>query len=224
MMSKIRTPFFRYYEGKYRERNRIVDHFPNRGQLYLEPFAGSGNVYYEFKRRKPKFDGYWLNDCQPFLQNLEICKMGQFPVVADRETYDKWAATDTPESDVLARAITYNGWGYWAGFIGEQSYNRDSLLESVFLAQPMLKTVTITCMSWDEIDYTGFTEADFLYFDPPTRKSTQPRISEYHLVELLHSAKFRWALTHPSDSWYNNELTRFKHTLISNKLYLWKNF
>jgi len=227
-MSKVRCPSFRYHEGRARERRQIVDCFPSRGHVYFEPFAGAGNVFYEVQNRNLQYDEFVLSDCQPFLLDVLRCKMGQFPVTASRKVFEQWAATDTPEASVLARAITYGGKGYQAGFIGSLAYNRDSLLESVWSAKTMLKRAAITADKWDVYDYSKFVKDDLIYFDPPSRMNNYDRIigdiNHDALIDvLLRNCYFRWVITHKPDKWYENRLgSRF--IVLDGPLYLWRNF
>lgn len=218
-MARIKTPAFNYPDGKAKYRHRIVDQFPKRGRVYCEPFAGAGNVFYEACSRGLSYDEWFLNDHMPFLVNLTLCKMGQFPSIVNRKVFEKWAITNTPEADVLARAITYNGWGYQAGFIGSTAYNRGRLLNAVWAAKTMLKKAVITADDWDTINYHSFTSADFVYFDPPTRDFDCVK-----LVEVLHEAKFNWLLTRQASVWLTSELGCFQHLPGGPGFDIWKNF
>jgi len=225
---KVRCPSFRWHEGRARERQQIVDLFPKNGRSYIEPFAGSGNVFYEVINRRLHFKDYCLNDTQSFLFDVERCKMGQFPVTVSRKSYEEWKKTDTPESRVLARAITYGGKGYFAGFIGVNGYNRDTLLEAVWLARSMLKKAFLKKRDWSEFNYPAFGSFDFIYFDPPSRTDDQGKlaglIDHEALVRLVRHASFKWVLTHKPSGYYAARLQDYGYTSLGLSLGAWRNF
>jgi site-specific DNA-adenine methylase len=223
----MRVPSFRYYDGRAKERIKIVDYFPSQGKIYLEPFAGAGNVFFEVRQRRLRYDEWWLNDISSFLSDVTDCRLNAFPSVVERETFDWWKDQNTPESRVLERAISYGGRGYFSGFIGSNSYNRDSILESCWLARSALYGTVITHYDWETISWNNFDSSDFVYFDPPTYATSTkayPPISHQRLLDLLNTAKFKWCLTGVPNYLYTQDLKFKTNEIISRDLEIWLNF
>jgi hypothetical protein len=60
-MQRVQLP---YAGGKGPLAPRIVSFLPRRGRIYLEPFAGRANIFWEAVHQGLKFDGWWSNDLQ----------------------------------------------------------------------------------------------------------------------------------------------------------------
>lgn len=226
-MAKIRVPSFRFHDGRAKERISITHFFPKGGDRYFEPFAGAGNVFFEAYKRRLDFKYWLLNDTHPFLNDLTRCRLNEFPSIVDRECFDSWAKSQYPEAEVLARAISYGGKGYHAGFIGSNSYNRDSFLESCWVARSILKHIDLQNHDWQYFDYDAYDGSDFLYFDPPqyampTKAYTQ--IKHKDLINLLKKASFLWCLTGVPNDLYSKDLHAVTTGLINKKIQIWTNY
>ena len=227
VIMRVKIPAFMYNEGRALTRRVIVDHFPLSGDRYVEPFTGSGNVFYEARSRKLAFGLWHLNDTNTFLSDLQECNLLSFPSKVDRDVFNNWKETDTPESRVFARAVSFNGWGYEHGFIGAQGYDRGSFLESCWLARTQLKTAKIYCSPWTYLPLSRLRERDFVYFDPPINFNIGPDDTDgcQHgkLMDKIDVARFKWVLTHRPNALYDRRLADYERIQIFDNLTLWKN-
>lgn len=204
-MSK--TPSFRYMGGKSRLRKWLLSYFPKTGRKYIEPFAGLGNVFFQ-ARKDLDFEEWHLSDIDVsfFVAMLEA-NLDDLPDKVSRSDFLMWRDANNSISKIIESKITFAGKGYRAGFDGGHEshppYNGKLHRAICEEAKRLLVNVKIESVSWNKRDYTGLTQHDFVYFDPPYfgTKASYPNIDHAELVDLLNAATFRWAL-----SGYDNEL------------------
>ncbi len=115
----MKIPTFRYQGGKARIRARLVELFPRSGGLYVEPFAGRGNVFF-LARTCLSFDGWILNDLNSveFLTALIQANLEDLPQGVSREEFERIRYEDSPVSRILEPIITFCGKGYRYGYSG----------------------------------------------------------------------------------------------------------
>lgn len=215
----VKIPTFRYMGGKARIRSWVVDKFPKSGNTYVEPFCGAGNVFYLVKS-KLNFREYWLNDKYSSLAasilNLEPSSLPEkvdrslFTQLRERaKLYDSLAL-------VLEPRITFAGKGYAAGFQKDDlsdyaRYSKENYLPVLEAAKNLLSDVKITSLEWKEV-FDSLSADTFVYCDPPYfgTKASYPNIDHEMLVDVLNSAKYRWALSGYDNALYDANL-QFKN-------------
>lgn len=203
------TPAFRHIGGKARLRKWLVSNFPKDGRIYVEPFAGKGNVLYESKQRL-YFKAWILSDVDVrFLQSVKLADLSQLPETVDRETfhlYSMRASSGCLITSLIEPRITFAGKGYAAGFSGSSGthvgYSRQCYKAVCEKARELLDGVDIVQQDW-KYSLVGLGLEDFVYLDPPYfgTKSSYANIDHDELVWKLNSASYRWAL-----SGYENEV------------------
>ncbi len=203
---------FRYQGGKSRIVNWLKLHFPSRGRIYLEPFAGRANVFFGIVKSF-SYQEWRLNDCNTanFLKAIKEIDLKELDKINNADWslfYDLSQKPDSLLAEVMAPIITFAGKGYKAGYVGEtRSIDMNRVKQRIKEAKILLQGVRITdknyinLTEWRELD-----ERDFVYCDPgytDWQGNAYGNIYHPHLLELLtkNSNKFRWAL-----SGYDNEL------------------
>ena len=126
-MQRVQLP---YPGGKGRLAPRIVSFLPRRGRIYLEPFAGRANIFWEAVQQGLTFDRWWLNDLQTYTFLKAIKSHGdkvEVPVRSRRifeylrGAYRKGDVMAT----LLAPHICYSGGLYGSGAKGGSGMGDD---------------------------------------------------------------------------------------------------
>jgi len=182
-----------------------VDHFPDKGDVYLEPFAGKGNVYF-WARQRLQFERWILNDIDiNFFNALQRADFDQLPHKVEKEDFYFWKNTNNDIATLIEPRITFGGKGYRFGYngdcgthVGYRSSNFKPICEQ---ARQLLKDVQITKLHWE--DSVAASNPSFAYLDPPYYGTTAAyeNIDHNRLVTVLNAANFAWAL-----SGYRNDL------------------
>lgn len=206
-------PTFRYIGGKARIRDWIASFIPSEGRIYIEPFAGRGNVAFYVIATKD-FGRVILNDVTTwrFFEAIREVNILDLPdeTDIDAEMFETFRASPfDPVAILLEHSLTFGGMGYALSSSMPQGdwnrrYTRRTFEKKLLAAKELLSGVEIKREEWWRLDYKSLTEEDFVYFDPPyyERDELYKRsISHEALVELIESLKCKWAL-----SGYANEL------------------
>ena len=228
-MEKV-TRFLRYPGSKRRMLNFLMQHLPEGkkvGGRYIEPFVGSGAVYFSLLPREAI-----LADINPDLVNLfngikkyprgvweEYCKYGE-----TKEDYDR-ARSSRPRSlkSKAARVLFLNRTcfkGMWrtnkygefnVGYGGQERrwvISEKNLID----VSNALKKAEIVCSDFENTIKQA-KKGDFIFLDPPYRPGACEEINEHYigknfrledqerLGKLLRKASrknIRWAMTNTS--------------------------
>lgn len=201
----MRTPAFRHMGGKARLRKWLVDHFPDSGEIYLEPFAGKGNVFFE-ARQQLNFSQWILTDYDTkFLNALMDADLNALPAKVDREDFEYWRSGKGPITTLIEPRITYAGKGYRYGFSGSSGthvgYSGPIYKRVCEAARLLLANAQIAESHWE--DALVNLNPTFTYLDPPYygTVASYENVDHVRLVEVLNNAQFSWAL-----SGYHNPL------------------
>jgi site-specific DNA-adenine methylase len=195
----------------------LVKLMPNEGKIFFEPFAGRGNVFFA-SANNLNFSQWWLNDIQtaPFFHALK--KVKNIPIVPERtkeEFYKQKFLFEQNDSQsiLLEPYLTFSGGGYKkGGFGGNRSAKACSYAKTLFRAGQILKKcrTRITQIDWELIDFSQFTEDDFIFFDPPyfgaDVRAYSNKFDHLKMVGLLKKARFRWMLTEYEQPFYLENL------------------
>jgi len=210
----MKIPTFRHMGGKARLRKWLVEKFPRKGNIYFEPYAGLANVFF-LAANELDFQHWWLNDrfSHPFLHDLK--QFGSTINLPDKITKELkleiLSNRGTLLPNLLENVITFAGKGYDHGFTGDIDirYNPRSYEKRLKAAHDLLEKATLTCFDSENFDYSVLDETSFVYFDPPYfgTKASYPNIDHSKLIEVLNTAKFKWALSGYDNDLYSDELS-----------------
>lgn len=206
------SPSFRFVGGKSRLRNWLVSHFPPSGDLYLEPFAGRGNVFFK-AYESLKFNKWHLNDLDAsFLKSLTKVDLSQLPQQVNRDDFAVWKNKNDDIAKVIEPRVTFAGKGYKAGYSGtsgnHKGYNRDLYCKTCQSAKDLLSNVKVTQLSWENLNIQEIGKNDFVYCDPPyfNTEGPYPNINHTKLISVLNSAGCRWAISGYVGELYDSKL------------------
>jgi len=220
---------FPYPGGKARLAKRLMGYFPKHGNLYLEPFAGRGNVFWQ--TQELDFKAWHLNDISTHAF-FNALKTGTCEVVErTRENYyllwERYKQGDH-QATLLVPYITFSGGGYGSGGFGnlkgasEKGYK--NILDAAH-AYINKRNVTITALDWKDLHIDELSETDFVYLDPPYMnmdvRSYSNKFDHKGMVDTLLKAKCKWMLSEYANPLYieafGQPLTTFNSQLsVSN--------
>ncbi len=194
---------FPYPGGKARIRETLFEHFPEEGHAYIEPFAGRGNVFFEFYKRSD-FKHYILNDIKlsKFFYSLRSVDLTKLPDSVDEFNFEvwqnRWLAGDMV-AHVIEPKITFRGKGYMAGY-QKGRYNKQRYSHLCAQAQSILLDARVRVRGGDYIhlEWDKFGSENFVYCDPPYYETDgvgYNNIKHEELLALLTDAKFQWAIS-----------------------------
>jgi hypothetical protein len=217
--SDINAPGFRFQGGKCLLRKWIVGHFPRQGEVYIEPFAGRGNLFW-LACQLCNYETWWLNDNKmvPFFQAIEEVEVSKVPfriTKADRRWLVEGRANGEP-----VPLVTEPLWG-WGGGSMSGNYTREwsgvhngsirpwltfirHLRDAKALLakhEPNKTALDYTDMPWDVWD-----DSCFAYVDPPYHSAinvrSYKRVDYAELIEILSTTRCRWLLSEYDHSGY----------------------
>lgn len=208
---KIPRPPVRYYGGKWKIANWILEHFPAH-KCYVEPFCGGASLF--FRKSPSMFEV--LNDINSDVINFfdvlratpeELIRALQLTPYSEFEHHRAYE----PCTDMLERARRFlirsrqsygsgegmykTGWRYQAKDTrGTSLVNEWNAVEHLWAAAERLKQAQITCRDYRKVLSAFDTPETLFYIDPPypfsTRSSKEHRYraemrDEDH-IELAH--------------------------------------
>jgi hypothetical protein len=204
-------PRIPYPGGKARLAKQIVSFLPPEGRIYLEPFCGRANLFWEATEQGLKFKKWWLNDLAtaPFLEairthgaTIQIPPRSRAEFERQREAY----RAGDPTASLLAPHLSFSGGLYESGCKGgsgggddgggvsSSGYQRTLRECHKILARTRPK---ITALDWRRLGLEKLTEDDVVVIDPPypgarVKAYSDDGIDYEALVETLLRAKFKW--------------------------------
>jgi len=235
----MQLPLIAYPGAKGRMAKELVALMPKSGRLFVDLFAGMGNVAFSVMATHPgRFDQYWLNDVQtaPFLEKTRThASLIQVPTnLADvRRQYDIFLARKradlkpTIASILLEPYLSPRG-GYGKGGPATQVHVPAETYRARLRARQQLmldNSVKITAQDWKELPLTQLTSDDFVFLDPPyyecdVRAYKSWSLEEHmRMVDVLKHASFKWMLTEYRQDFYVKAFGEPFHTKhVSNLL------
>lgn len=214
-LTGLKTPTIPYPGGKARLAKTIVAMLPSNGGIYVEPFAGRGNVFWT-AATKLNYDRWWLNDIAtaPFFEAIR--DHGNTVRIPDRsrEAYQHYRQSKSAKSLILEPYLTYGGGGYTrAGFGGKKSAGASGYQTTIRNCHSILSVTDpkITSVDWKDMELDSLEEDDVVFFDPPyydadVRAYSSKGFDYEALVQLLANAKFKWILTEYYQTFYAKAL------------------
>lgn len=214
----MKPPTIAYPGAKGRLASRLVDMMPTTGRVYLEPFAGRGNVFFAAALRL-NFESWRLNDTSTASFFYSLKERGDRVCVPPRTRVEYqrqkrlFIESATHRSILLEPYLTFSGGGYRKGGFGSahgptpKGYAKTLRRCCALLRE---RTVKITALDWAKLDWNGLTSDDFVFFDPPyidgDVRSYSSSLDFPALVRVLLQARFKWLLTEYSHPLYVNNL------------------
>jgi site-specific DNA-adenine methylase len=212
-------PTIPYPGGKGRLAPILVSFMPPKGRLYLEPFAGRGNVFWAACSSRLGFQKWALNDIRTARFFEAVRTIGgtfEVPARSREEYFHQWKRfrQGDPQAILMEPYLTFAGGGYGrGGFGGKKSASALGYTETIRACHSlMLSTgVEVTSLDWTELDWSSLGTDDFVYFDPPyiggdVRAYRQGDVSHGDLLRLLKGARFKWLLSGYDHESYIREL------------------
>lgn len=197
------VPAFRYVGGKARLRAWLLGHFPQSGDLYVEPFVGLGNVFYA-AHAALDFGAWLLSDIDvSFFDALRTVDLAQLPPTVSREEYAHWKTARNGIARLIEPRVTFGGKGYKYGYSGSSGthvgYSAEFYRPVCAAARSAVSdpAVTIRQHSWDGVPWDRFTPRTFVYLDPPYygAEAPYPNIDHEALIDRLNGLECRWAIS-----------------------------
>lgn len=207
----MKTPSFSHMGGKARLRGWLVQHFPDKGGVYLEPFAGKGNVYFK-ARQELRFEQWVLADLDVrFLYSLTKANLMELPATVSKEEFGYWKTRDCHVSRLIEPRVTFGGKGYRHGYNGtcgtHVGYNGILYRRICQQARMLLSDAQVAEQPWQD-SLSNLNDLDFVYLDPPYygTKAAYKNVDHEELVQTLNEARFRWALSGYQNPLYDTRL------------------
>ena len=199
--------------GKARLAKQIVSFLPREGRIYLEPFCGRANLFWEAAEQGLKFRQWWLNDLAtaPFIEairthghTIEVPPRSRAEVERQREAYK----TGDPTSVLLSPHLSFSGGLYESGCKGGSGCGDDDGGVSSTGYQRTLREChgilirtrpKITALDWRQLNLEELTDRDCVLLDPPypgarVKAYSEETVDYEKLVDVLLKAKFKWLL------------------------------
>lgn len=209
-------PSFPYPGGKSKLRRWILDHAPRSCGVYLEPFAGRGNVFWMATQEiqashwwlNDAFTGRWLKLLRSGARGLE--SVGNGPLTRSLHVAMK-SNSGSDLAVILEPALTYAGCGYDVGFfdIGEtglQYKRKVSWCGDVLAGLNVKITESHGPSCWWLLGASDFCYIDPPYMNCPTRAYPDSLDHRLMLLDLVKARKERGF--HYIVSMYENSLYR----------------
>jgi site-specific DNA-adenine methylase len=210
----MNAPGFSFQGGKCGLQRWICGYVPRQGDIYIEPFAGRGNVFW-LACQLCKFDHWWLNDIKmaPFykaLAEVDVSKIPRCLTMADRDWLNEGRAKGDPLALVLEPIWARSGgcmpgrytrqWDGVNGNGGGVTYAR--FVQRVKSAKYLLAKYKplITAHDYTELPWDDFDDGCFAYVDPPycaanNIRSYKPLDDYQPLLDILTRTRCRWLLS-----------------------------
>ena len=209
---------FGYPGGKARMTSWLLSYFPKEGRTFVEPFAGTGNVFFAAKQAL-HFKKWHINDQHNFvfLKSLLQIDPETLPNRVSKDDFEQWKQDKTDAATVISPRITFLSKGYNYGYSGDRGthigYRGEKYKPMVQSAKELLNTrnVKVTGQHWEELPFKTYNNQDFIYFDPPYygTESIYPNIDHEALLKELKSANYRWILSGYDNDLYKKAIGKF---------------
>ncbi len=223
MPSTFKTPGFRYPGSKCKLRREIVDFMPMTGSLYVEPFAGRANVFWEVCQRR-RYQKAWLNDMRthPFFTAIMEADLNLLPATIDG--FDQTSLTKAKHRGDMITYLLEPKLCWSGGHLGETTfiqkgvhhnigseYHRARYYRMLKTCRDMLRhhQTEITGIDYLDLPWQDWQDPSVMvYLDPPYLGADAGAYSEKDfrpkdMIEILQGARFQWILSeYPQGVYY----------------------
>jgi site-specific DNA-adenine methylase len=188
---------------------------PTHGRVYVEPFAGRGNVFFA-AAPVLKFEKWVVNDIAtaPFFRAIiEKGASVQVPMRTRCEylRQKRLFQRGNPRAVLLEPYLTFSGGGYnKGGFGGKRSANAVGYTRTLRRCAEILSAsrAKIMATDWKNLGLDSLTDSDFVFLDPPYYGADVRAYSNefdfFGMIDVLSKARFRWMLTEYRQEFYIN--------------------
>lgn len=203
----VKAPTIPYPGAKGRLAPTLVSFMPEQGGMFLDMFAGRGNVFWAAAINR-RFKRWTVNDIATarFFKAIWDHGASMSVPIRTREEFvrqrDRFGSGD-PTAILLEPYLTYSGGGYRnGGFGGARSASAKGYQTTLRRCSEILRSTraTILARDWHDLPLTRLGADDFAFIDPPylgadVRAYSSSQFDYPGLVRALVRAKFRWLLT-----------------------------
>jgi len=222
----MRHPTFARMGGKARIRKQIISLLPKRGNRYIEPFVGAGNLFF-LAKKELQFKYWILNDpyCK-LLKNIKLVDIDKLPEVINKEVFlemkRRAQEDDDPIAHCLEPRITFGGKGWSGGFSGIYDAQGNHVIYRKHLYSKLLtdaKGYLDESVYLLDLDYISLIKAfddlsddDLIVIDPPyyNTKASYPNIDHLQLCQIVNNLSYtngvKWAICGYDNEIYQKEL------------------
>ena len=210
----MRAPTIPYPGAKGRLAPLLVSFMPVCGDLYFEPFAGRGNVFFA-AAPKLHYQNWWLNDTSTagFFDALKLRGDRVRVPPRTRPEYFRqkrlFEQRRSQRASLLEPYFTFSGGGYRKGGFGSQNGpSAEGYARTLKRCALLLRAhaVKVTGQDWQAIDFSGLGPDAFVFFDPPyfgaDVRAYSNKVDIDALVKLMLKARFTWMLTEYHNDFY----------------------
>lgn len=187
-------PKLPYPGGKARTAKQIISLLPKEGRLYIEPFAGRGNLFFAAVKQGLRYDRWWLNDIATASFFRAILSHGDKIEVPPRSRHEferqrEEFKNGDPTATLLAPHLAYSGGLYESGAKGGDGSGKDvgggvtsiGFQNTLRECHKILKRTKpkITALDWTQLALDKLTTDDIVVCDPPYTSPSENPHHEY---------------------------------------------
>ncbi len=225
---KLQYPGFSYEGGKWKLRPWIMDYIPFEGSLYVEPFAGRGNVFWMACQLK-KYSSWWLNDIRtkPFYEAIKTVDLARLPTTIiglDEIKYENMKEAGDDLAWVLEPVLCWSGQALGNTFRAKLdartpnkqpslSYSRIKYGRAIATCRailnhykPTITDIDILSLPWSEWNSSVFAYLDPPYLDAKVVDYSDEDFDHLGLIKVLKATKARWLFSEYAHPLYMNHL------------------
>jgi len=194
---------FAYPGGKAKIFKQLFEHFEHVGRWYIEPFAGRGNIFFNFFQ-VACFEQYFINDLNTgrFFKAIKEADFSKLPLEMSPMEFEslRWRSeSGDPIAIALEPVITFSGRGYSNGSnLGHYDFNR--YYQKFKFIQGILNDsrIKLSATNWENLPWDNFNSEDFIYCDPPYYKEdgySYKNIDHEELIHRLRTTDANWCIS-----------------------------
>ena len=210
----IKHPSIPYPGGKARMAKQIVAVFPQQGRIFVDAFAGHGNVFWAAAETL-NYKEWWINDLftAPLFEAIKsIGNTIEIPPRSKEEYYKQWDLHKHGDfgAIILQPYLTFGGGGYGsAGPGGKKSAGAAGYTKTMRRCHEILHRTDarITGLDYLKLGLENLTPDDSVYFDPPYKEAdvrayAPGDLNHIEMVDLMKRMKAKWVLSEFYDPLY----------------------
>jgi modification methylase len=206
-------PKLPYPGGKGRTARQIISFLPREGRIFLDVFAGRGNLFFEAVEQGLRYKQWWINDIATASFFEAIISHGHTIKVPPRSRTEFERQREAfkygdPTAILLAPHLSFSGGLYEAGCKGGAGDGNDGggvsskgYQQTLRECHRILKNTRpkITAVDWTQLPLNKLPDDSVVICDPPyknafTKTYSDQTVDYEQLVDVLLKARFKWIL------------------------------
>lgn len=209
-------PGFAYQGGKWKMRDWITPYLPEDSSLFVEPFAGRGNIFW-LQAWLGKVRRYHLNDLRTYklfnaIKTVDLNRLPEQVSLPEEKYWKQLIEAEDPLGLVMEPMLYRAGGcaenGYYIGGRKDESgkewraYYRLEYLNRLNICRCMLTKIPgqITGLPFEQLPWKDWDRKVLVYLDPPYYKVDVQTYSDKDLnyevlIDTLRRARCRWVLS-----------------------------